>query len=121
MDFEFNENQLDLQKMVRELAEKEIGPRAKENDEKDIYYSSNLLCDNGYSMLYFLPGYLSDLIRSTGKFYSFKDIGIYLSYDFCGICSYRIFCSGIKVKGNYRSRASKVSKRTSACQNGKEK
>ena len=38
MDFEFNENQLDLQKMVRELAEKEIGPRAKENDEKDIYY-----------------------------------------------------------------------------------
>ena len=37
MDFEFNENQLDLQKMVRELAEKEIGPRAKENDEKDVF------------------------------------------------------------------------------------
>ncbi len=37
MDFEFNENQLDLQKMVRELAEKEIGPRAKENDEKDEF------------------------------------------------------------------------------------
>ena len=69
----------------------------------------------------FLSGYLSDLIRGAGKFYSFKNTGIYLSYDFCGICSYRIFCSGIKVKGNYRSRASKVSKRTSACQNGKEK
>ena len=37
MDFEFNENQLDLQKMVKELAEKEIGPRAKENDEKDVF------------------------------------------------------------------------------------
>jgi len=37
MDFEFNENQLDLQKMVRELAEKEIGPRAEENDEKDVF------------------------------------------------------------------------------------
>ena len=37
MDFEFNENQFDLQKMVRELAEKEIGPRAKENDEKDVF------------------------------------------------------------------------------------
>ncbi len=37
MDFEFNENQLDLQKMVRELAEKEIGPKAKENDEKDVF------------------------------------------------------------------------------------
>ena len=37
MDFEFNENQLDLQKMVRELAEKEIGPRSKENDEKDVF------------------------------------------------------------------------------------
>ena len=37
MDFEFNENQLDLQKMVRELAEKEIGHRAKENDEKDVF------------------------------------------------------------------------------------
>ena len=37
MDFEFNENQLDLQKMVRELAEKEIGPRAKENVEKDVF------------------------------------------------------------------------------------
>ena len=37
MNFEFNENQLDLQKMVRELAEKEIGPKAKENDEKDVF------------------------------------------------------------------------------------
>ena len=36
MNFEFNENQNDLRMMVRELAEKEIGPRAKENDEKDV-------------------------------------------------------------------------------------
>lgn len=74
-----------------------------------------ILCYIFYQGIYLI------LSGSTGKFYSFKDIGIYLSYDFCGICSYRIFCSGIKVKGNYRSRASKVSKRTSACQNGKEK
>ena len=37
MNFEFNENQNDLREMVRELAEKEIGPRAKENDEKDVF------------------------------------------------------------------------------------
>ena len=37
MNFEFNENQNDLRAMVRELAEKEIGPRAKENDEKDVF------------------------------------------------------------------------------------
>ena len=37
MNFEFNENQNDLRMMVRELAEKEIGPRAKENDEKDVF------------------------------------------------------------------------------------
>ena len=37
MEFEFNEEQRMLQKMVREFGEKEVAPGAAERDEKDYF------------------------------------------------------------------------------------